>query len=395
MHEPPDAVPPVPPLPPADGRPPLPADETPADPSPESRFSPATFRAPATFQAAPDLTPRPFRFTGSGGEYFRIWIVNLLLSVVTLGIYSAWAKVRRLRYFYGHTSIDGQAFGYHATPIAILKGRLIAYAVVILLAALSQFAPLLASVVYFPLVMITPIILVRAFRFRAANSSLRGIRFAFDGLESEAYRVFLLLPLLVPFTLGVLYPVVMKRQREFYVGESRYGRAQFGLEMPTGAVYRIYLLAFVGFLVLAAVAASVMFGSMTAAGAAPGAEAPPGPGVIVGFLLLYVGFGAIVVSVRTAFENLVWNHTRLDVHHFESRLRGRTMLWLYATNVLLVAGTLGLGVPWARVRMARYRADSLTLIPGGPLATEAMRGSESDVATGAELSDAMDLDFGL
>lgn len=395
MHEPPDPAPPVPPLPPADGRPPLPADETPADPSSESRFRPASFRAPASFQPPLDLAPRPFRFTGEGAEYFRIWIVNLLLSLVTLGIYSAWAKVRRLRYFYGHTSVDGQAFGYHASPIAILKGRLVAYAVVILLALLSEVAPLAASVVYFPLVMVTPIILVRAFRFRAANSSYRGIRFAFDGLESEAYRVFLLLPVLVPFTLGVIYPIVMKRQREFHVSESRYGRAQFGLELPTGAVYRIYLLAIVAFLVIAAVAASVMFGSIAAAGAAPNPDTPPGPAFFVGFLVLYAGFGAIVVAVRTAFENLVWNHTRLDVHHFESRLRARTMLWLYATNVLLIGCTLGLGVPWARVRMARYRAQSLTLVPGGPLQTEAMSGRDDDTATGAELSDAMDLDFGL
>ena len=62
-------------------------------------------------ETLPNISPRPFRFTGSGGEYFRIWIVNLLLSVLTLGIYSAWAKVRRLRYFYGHTSVDGGAFG--------------------------------------------------------------------------------------------------------------------------------------------------------------------------------------------------------------------------------------------------------------------------------------------
>jgi uncharacterized membrane protein YjgN (DUF898 family) len=40
----------------------------------------------------------PFEFRGTGGEYFRIWIVNLLLTILTLGIYSAWAKVRQLRY---------------------------------------------------------------------------------------------------------------------------------------------------------------------------------------------------------------------------------------------------------------------------------------------------------
>ena len=49
-------------------------------------------------------------FTADAGEYFRIWIVNLALTIVTLGIYSAWAKVRKRRYFYGHTRIDGETF---------------------------------------------------------------------------------------------------------------------------------------------------------------------------------------------------------------------------------------------------------------------------------------------
>jgi uncharacterized membrane protein YjgN (DUF898 family) len=54
------------------------------------------------------------RFTGQAGEYFRIWIVNVCLSIVTLGIYSAWAKVRRKRYFYGNTLLKDAAFEYLA-----------------------------------------------------------------------------------------------------------------------------------------------------------------------------------------------------------------------------------------------------------------------------------------
>ena len=41
----------------------------------------------------------PVIFEGKTSEYFGIWIVNLLLSLLTLGIYSAWAKVRRKKYF--------------------------------------------------------------------------------------------------------------------------------------------------------------------------------------------------------------------------------------------------------------------------------------------------------
>jgi uncharacterized membrane protein YjgN (DUF898 family) len=72
------------------------------------------------------VAPVPVRFTGSGAEYFGIWIVNLLLTIVTIGIYSAWAKVRKKRYFYAHTKIDGDSFEYRGKPIAIQKGRIIA-----------------------------------------------------------------------------------------------------------------------------------------------------------------------------------------------------------------------------------------------------------------------------
>ena len=83
----------------------------------------------------------PFKFTGSGAEYFRIWIVNLLLTILTLGIYSAWAKVRRLRYFYGNTTLAGSSFEYHGQPLQILKGRLIAVAVLIPYFLVAWFFP--------------------------------------------------------------------------------------------------------------------------------------------------------------------------------------------------------------------------------------------------------------
>src|SRR3954470_736798 len=87
-------------------------------------------------------TRYPVEFTATTGAYFRIWIVNLALTIVTLGIYSAWAKVRKRRYFYSHTRVDGEGFEYRANPIAILKGRLIAVAIVVAFSALDYFAPL-------------------------------------------------------------------------------------------------------------------------------------------------------------------------------------------------------------------------------------------------------------
>lgn len=372
MMPPPDDDSPVGPDALADGHPALP-DATPEAPPPP----------------LPDLSPRPFTFTGRGDEYFRIWIVNVALSVVTLGIYSAWAKVRRLRYFYGHTAVDGGTFGYHASPIAILKGRLIAYGVVIAFATLSEVAPLAASALYFPLAMVAPIVIVRAFRFRAANSSYRGIRFGFDGMESEAYRVFLFLPILVPFTIGLAYPFMVKRQREFFVGDSRFGRSDFALDLPTARVYGIYVVAALVFFTAIVVAAITAGGDLRRDNPEMSATAA------VMLMAVYAVFLGTAVGVRTAFENLVWNHTRLDDHRFQSRLKTRTMLWLYASNIVAIVSTFGLFVPWARVRLARYRAESLTLVPGGPLVVETAIGGAESAASASELSEAMDLDFGL
>src|SRR5271154_4899674 len=80
---------------------------------------------------SPARAPEQVHFTGSGAEYFGIWIVNLLLTIVTLGIYSAWAKVRRLKYFYRHTELAASSFDFHGSPIRILIGRLLALAMLI------------------------------------------------------------------------------------------------------------------------------------------------------------------------------------------------------------------------------------------------------------------------
>src|SRR5437870_11095625 len=81
-----------------------------------------TTEAPA---APPGSYRLAMRFTGSGSEYFRIWIVNLLLILVTLGLYFPFAKVRRLRYFYGNTQLGGEEFDFHGNPWKMLRGFLL------------------------------------------------------------------------------------------------------------------------------------------------------------------------------------------------------------------------------------------------------------------------------
>ena len=99
-----------------------------------------------------ELRREPFIFTGRGGEYFRIWIVNLCLSLLTLGIYSAWAKVRRMQYFYRHTAVAGANFDYHGDPVAILKGRILAVGMFALYSVAGQFS-IIAGLIAFVLIL--------------------------------------------------------------------------------------------------------------------------------------------------------------------------------------------------------------------------------------------------
>lgn len=82
-----------------------------------------------------------FTFTGSSGEYFKIWIVNTLLTILTLGIYSAWATVCTKRYFYGNIWLDGANFEYHATPLQILPGRILVLLMLGIYLLSAQFFP--------------------------------------------------------------------------------------------------------------------------------------------------------------------------------------------------------------------------------------------------------------
>ncbi len=183
----------------------------------------------------------PVQFTGKGGEYFGIWIVNLLLSIITLGIYSAWAKVRRMKYFYNNTKIDGVGFDYHAKPLSILKGRIIAFLLFVLYAVLSNFSPVIGFILLIALFIATPWFIVRGMIFNARNSSHRGLRFDFTGKTMQAAKVFIAYPLLIVVTLGLAFPFVMQRTNKFLFENHQFGTSNFKSEALVKDFYMVYL----------------------------------------------------------------------------------------------------------------------------------------------------------
>lgn len=343
---------------------------------------------------APQVIRHRPQFTGRAGEFFGIWFVNLLLSIVTLGIYSAWAKVRTERYFYGNTSLAGSNFEYLASPIAILKGRLLAYAVVIALGVSARFSPGVYLVLALCVGLLVPALIVWSLRFRARNSAWRGLSFRFDNGAGEAYGPFLLWAWLSGITLSLLYPVMKQRQHQFVVEGHRLGTERFSFRGQSGSYYAPYAIA-VGTFIGAIIVLTVVGGIVSASGAVNSAAL--GSGMIAGIFAVYLGMFAAMIFLRVRYANLMWNNTRLDAHRFQSTLRVRDMMWIYATNLAAIVLTIGLAAPWAMVRLARYRAENFSVLVSGSI-DEFLAASDSRYgAGGAELVDALDvgMDLGL
>jgi len=346
--------------------------------------------------AAPARREEAFHFTGSGSEYFRIWAVNSLLTLLTLGIYSAWAKVRRNRYLYANTRLAGASFDYHGNPVSILKGRLIAAALLGAYHFTGQAYPLVAGVLFLLIAAAMPWLLWKSLQFRLYNSSYRGIRFGFRGSAGGAYVAYLLWPALAMMTAYLLAPLAHQRIKRFQHSESRFGASQFSFDAGVGGFYRAYLvvgaMALALFLGMGLLVASFMASAIPHSG---GSSANFFRYVFPALLILYACFVALAPVFTAMIENLVWNHTRLDAHRFVCRLAWTRMAWIGITNLFGIIVTLGMFIPFAKVRMLKYRVESMALLPDGDLDSFLADAQASASATGEGMADLLDFDLSL
>ncbi len=354
---------------------------------------------PAFEQPEPTRDDLPLSFTGSGNEYFKIWIVNVLLSIVTLGIYSAWAKVRRERYFLNNTVLDYSAFEYHADPVNILKGRLLVATVLIVGNIAAKFNPLLNALVSILFLVLLPWMISRAMRFRAHNTSWRGLRFGFTGLAGGAAKAWILWPIAAALTLGILTPYALAAQRRYLTNHLKFGTAEFEVELPIKPIYKMMLGAGLVFIAVVGVFALIGFGMASSADFQTGAARNgqnAGAAAIIGMSIFGVYLGAALVApyISVRLTNLVLNRTNLHNHGFLSQMKARRYMFIVLTNWLLTALTLGLYRPFAVVRLHRYRVENIAMLPAGSL-DEFVSAQEGDVRVlGEEAADMLDIDLG-
>ena len=294
-------------------------------------------------------------FRGSAREYFRIWIVNLCLTLLTFGVFSAWAKVRKKRYFYSHTMLDGTPFQYLAQPVPILKGRVIAAVLFSIYYVSSHYFTSVMPYVLAAGLVLAPWVIVRSAAFNARYTAFRNMNFYFDGRYRDAIKtiyVWGLIPVLVIGTMfhwggnyiaaaglyaifGLAFPWWLKRFKNFIVSHTAFGGQNGEFSATGGQFFRIYFMA--GLILTAAGIIAGLLGTAVISAMHRSMFA-----ILLFSLPVYAGYVLAFAYIQANASNLVWNRTRLGPLHFESTLRGRGLAKLYVTNALGIIASAGL-----------------------------------------------------
>ena len=376
------------------------------------------------------------KFTGSGSEYFKIWIVNILLTIITVGFYYPWAKVRNRRYFYANSTLNSRNFEYHATGLQLLLGFIIGLVLFVIYTFVTQLAPQFAGIFMLLFMLILPWLVWRSLMFNMKMTSFSNVHFSFRGTLGKSYKIFLGYPILlflvimligvgasvlVPFlqdakesasasvpeflliggvvllglafTLGYLYffAIMKKATTEYTLSNAYYGQGEFDTDIETKKFFMIILKAIGLIIVPMGIFAGIFFMTLEA-------ENREIRGIL--FVIAYFGsmffmmfMGAYIVSRERKY---VYENTLLDNKiGFESTLRARDLAWVMISNLFLIMVTLGLAFPWAKVRVANLMLEN-TLVDTSIGFDEYLSQKQNEVSSiGDQIGEAFDIDVGV
>ncbi len=329
--------------------------------------------SPASAQQTQKLT---FEFRGDGLEYFKIWIVNILLSIVTLGIYSAWATVRNNRYFHSNLYLNDNNFRYLAKPLTILKGRLIAIAVFICVGTINALYPPVSIIFVIGLFIAMPYFVNQSLAFNRRMSSYNNIQFRFKASYGQAFMALFVWPFLGMLTMGILYPMAFLKMNEYIVNNSAYGTQKFTFNATYSDYGKIFLVCLAIALVLGIPAGLIM-------------NFAPSLSVISSILIILIYAGVFLYFTMQA-ANLFYRSLALADHGFEANITMQGLVQVILTNMLLTIVTFGLYLPAAKVRATKYICSCITMNASGSLDTFTAAEKENVSALGEELGQVFD-----
>ena len=358
-----------------------------------------------------------FRFEGNTSDYYRIFVTNTLLTVITLGIYSAWAKVRNKRFFYGNTYLGQHNFDFDADPIAILISRLILLVLLLVFVFGDSIIGSLYSgigVLSLVVLCLLPFAVVRGRSFNARHTTHRSVRFCYDKIYMPSVSLFLayfvpiiivsiltykesteaLLLLVINAYILLITPAYFYFKHRIHINQLNFGKLSFSYKAKLRDYYKIVLVALLFFFALGTVANIV---NLIIFGAIVNEDSSLSFVIILifGLLAYLVFFG----TFRSRIVELFYSSIEFDEgSKVISKIRSKEyFLKYFLVNTIALVFSLGMLLPWVRIRTWRYVSEQISFLPSrktGVVLTCPDREISPIAGEFADISD-FDLDFGV
>ncbi|MBT6463088.1 MAG: DUF898 family protein [Opitutae bacterium] len=284
---------------------------------------------PIPTSASPDGGGPFLSYIGEGGKFFVLNLVNILLTLVTLGIYSFWAKAKVFKFHWNNTILMNEPLDYHATGkelfIGFLKGILIVFPIGVVIWAIAtavEVPALLTFLAYGFILIILPFLAYAKWKFLLARTSWRNVRMSFTGRLGECYALHLKGLFLTGVTLGIYYPWFRAELDRYLIGNTYYGTEGFQYHGRGDELMPKYL---------------------------------------VGILLSVLTCGIYSFWMQADLLRYKWNQTSIQGIRFRNTITGGDLLGYMLLMYLMIYATLGIAFPWAIVMFLKMKASRLAM----------------------------------
>lgn len=357
-----------------------------------------------------DAHCHPFVFRGDGGKYFLICLVNVLLCLITLGIYTPWALMKCRRYIYSNMEVNGQSFSYGVTGgnifVTLLFFMVIYIAILLLMVARI---PGLAIVLVIALFALLPFMVVKGLRYQAVMTSLNGVRFGFTCSMKRFWLIMVGLPIVMAIGLGLCVLLIAKmcpadseseiiisgivlalvcivaigifngtlfsKMMPFLWNNISFGIHRFEVKLDTGYCIKFAILAFVALIPFIGVAGYIMFDQIMhemQGGSLYGAsDIMDMSGFMEGLrkriiaqVIYYFGIAISTSYLTVSLRNHFMSQLSLDGGRirFRSTMSYSGMLYRMCALVVVSGITGGLAYPLLKIWMISWQAQNTQVI---------------------------------
>jgi uncharacterized membrane protein YjgN (DUF898 family) len=348
-------------------------------------------------------TPISLSWAGNPWSLTRLCFLNVLLIVITVGIYWFWARAEYRKYMWQMVRLQGEPLEYTGTGRELLIGYLRIFLFVFLpliaLAAAVQivFGPqnpivLIGGIaVYIGIFFLYFAGIFRAHRYILSRTRWRGIAFGLGAGAAGYGWTSLWTVVLTVFTLGWLYPWRTVALRRRLVRAMSFGSVPFRFEGGSGRLYVPFLILWLAFILLYGFifVIQITIKQLEARHQDTAALA----GLILLLVIVASPFVLIGWSWFEARKLAVFaKATKIAGLDFSLRTSAGSIIWLTLSNLFILVFSIGILRPVAQARRLRYLVKRMTLTGTADL-DAVTKGAEKSGLQGAGLEAAFSIEI--